>query len=219
MSDTESKKPSKGVEHVTSKKRSAVAALAAVEAVTAIDDVANNVVVAPAMSPHSRKMKKQDRKQQQQLLKQTTAVPVNTACKEEEEEGDEQEEEEVEQEEEGGVKGAPLPLIPAREVVEIANVQVKVEASGTVIAVPADEKVVLDAVGKVLTICPSVRKLVSNASMASSGPPDALTVTSRPETHVLAMITNDVEWVSKMNKEKESAFTNLNFVVLKVTTS
>jgi len=195
MSDTESKKPSKGAEHVTGKKRSAVAAQAAAEAITATDDAGSNDVVAPAMSPHSRKVKKQDRKQQQ-LLKQTAVTPV----KEEEEEGDEQEEEEVEHE----------------DVVEIAKVTVKVEASATAIAVPADDKVALDAVGKVLSICPSVRKLVSNASMAAGGPPDALAVTSRPETHVLAMVTNDVEWVSKMNKEKESAFTNLNFVVLKV---
>jgi len=87
-------------------------------------------------------------------------------------------------------------------VVAPAEVQVKVEEGAVDSAVTTDTEAGMCRGGNVLSICPSVRKLVSNAARACTGPADVLTVTSRPETHVLAMITNDVEWVTKMNKEK-----------------
>jgi len=51
--------------------------------------------------------------------------------------------------------------------------------------------------------------------MAIKGHPESLVTAPHIKTFVLAMITNDVEWVSKMNKERESAFTALNFVPVK----
>lgn len=51
----------------------------------------------------------------------------------------------------------------------------------------------------VLSISSSARKLQSNVAIAIKGPPEALITVLRPETLVLAIITNDVEWMSKVN--------------------
>jgi len=75
---------------------------------------------------------------------------------------------------------------------------------------------VVGAAGTVLTMCAAARKLLGNVASSVKGPPDALATVSGPETFVLAMITNDVEYLTKMNKERESSFTALNFVPVKM---
>jgi len=50
-----------------------------------------------------------------------------------------------------------------------------------------------------LLIFSSARKLQSNVAIAIKGPPKALITVLRPENLVLAIITNDVEWKSKVN--------------------
>ena len=224
MSDTDSKRAMKGAEHVPAKKRAAAAALAAAEAFTGIEDADNTDDRAPAMSPRNRKSKKQDRKQ----LKQTPVVAAKMIESKEEDVEDEAEEEDEEAEEEAEEEEKVTEVKEEKVVVLLpptpppvmeaaaAEVHVKVEDIAVNSAETTDKESRMCSDGKVLSICPSVRKLVSNVAKASSGPANVLSVTSRPETHVLVMITNDVEWVTKMNKERESAFTNLNFVVLKV---
>ena len=68
----------------------------------------------------------------------------------------------------------------------------------------------------VLAMSPVVKKVYANVVVAAKGPPDALKMKPRPETFVLAIMCNDVEWQSKMNKERESEYTVVNFVPIKI---
>jgi len=220
MSDTESKKPSKGADHVSGKKRSSATAVAAIAAAAAsaatVEDVDEN-----------RKRAKHDRKQQS-IMKDEAKQPTIPATinKQEEEEEEEEDEEDAEVADLAdpaivadvalpvAVKQEALPVVEKQEALPMAVKQealpVAVKQEALPVAVKQEDG------GKIMKICPSVRKLAANVVLASRGPPDAVTIVPKPETFVLVMVTNDVEWVSKMNKERESAFTSVSFVTIKV---
>ena len=198
MSDTENKKTGKGGEHTGSKKRAAAAAAAAVaqesDAIPAdaIDDTMN--------SPPKHKRSKHERKTVE-TQPELTAVAITTtnedAIEEDEEISGENDEASDEMHQPGHAEHSV------------------VSTQSTAVALPVVAKKDV-ATGTVLTICAAARKLLNNVASCVKGPPDALATVSSAETFVLAMITNDVEHVSKMNKERESSFTALNFVPVKM---
>jgi len=60
------------------------------------------------------------------------------------------------------------------------------------------------------------KQIYSNVLSTSKGPAGCLNTDNSPSTFILAMVTNDVSHKTKMNKEKESAFTVINYVPIRV---
>jgi len=209
MSDIEAKKSVKGPDHVSSKKRAAAALAAAVAAsannVTTLVNSSDNEdgtkveeesVLSPVGSPNARKRsknEKSDRKAQKQPESLTTSAKS--------------------EDEEGLVTSHVVAstTCDVKEETRDVNEEVVVE---TEIVPMLDTKITFE--DTLLTMCTSARMLASNVTLASKGPSDAIIVTPRPESFVLAMITNDMEWNVKTSKERESAFTAINFVTLKI---
>ena len=197
MSDTENKKAVKGSEHSGSKKRAAAAAAAAV-ATTEPDATPVDATDDNPSSPPKLKRPKHERKLVES--KPDIAAPTSTTTITTENANDE--EEEVNGEHDEGEE-------PVHSQHDVGGTQ----ATDARVAVAGEAAV---ATGTVLTICAAARKLLGNVASSIKGPPDALATVSSPETFVLVMITNDVEHLSKMNKERESSFTALNFVPVKM---
>ena len=225
------KKSNKGSENLSGKKRAAAAA-AAVVAVSLsqpldVEDREESVHVAPGSpeSPQSRKRAKHERK-----MVKVKADPDEVMVKIEA--GDENDPtSDVEADVKTDVKAEVKVKVEAEVEAEIeaevkveikAEVKVEVEAEveaevKTEVEAEVKTEVKVETDATVLSICPSARKLQNNIAIAIKGPPEALVTVARAETMVLVMIANDVEWTSKMNKERESAFTGLSFVPLKDT--
>jgi len=60
------------------------------------------------------------------------------------------------------------------------------------------------------------KQIYNNVLSTSKGPIGCLNTDNSPSTFILAMVTNDVSHKTKMNKEKESAFTVINYVPIRV---
>ena len=60
------------------------------------------------------------------------------------------------------------------------------------------------------------KQIYNNVLLNSKGPAGCLITDNSPSTFILVMVTNDVSHMTKMNKEKESAFTVINYVPIKV---
>jgi len=60
------------------------------------------------------------------------------------------------------------------------------------------------------------KQIYNNVLATSKGPPGCLNTDNSASTFILAMVTNDVSHMTKMNKEKESAFTIINYVPIRV---
>jgi len=60
------------------------------------------------------------------------------------------------------------------------------------------------------------KQIYNNVLSTSKGPAGCLNTDNSPSTFILAMVTNDVSHMTKMNKEKESAFTIVNYVPIRV---
>jgi len=63
---------------------------------------------------------------------------------------------------------------------------------------------------------PEMKQLHHIVVAKSKGSAGCLQTENSPSTYILAMVTNDVAHQSKMNKEKESAFTIINYVPIKI---
>jgi len=210
MSDTENKKPSKGSDHSSSSKKRAAAAAAAADA---HDDTktGDDTLASPVESPQSRKRVKADkmeRKSNKVPLSAPTSVVLDIVKTMEIDEGHN---EDVDDTLDTSSTTVVSPVI-------LKEVSGDVLVDAAVVKVETEDKVVElgSGIDTVLKMCPSVRKLASNAMMASKGPVEALTITPRPETLILAMITKDMERDSNMSKERGAAFTSISFVTLKI---
>jgi len=63
---------------------------------------------------------------------------------------------------------------------------------------------------------PEMKQLHNIVVAKSKGSAGCLQTENSPSTYMLAMVTNDVAHQSKMNKEKDSAFTIINYVPIKI---
>ena len=194
MSDTDNKKATKGTEHSGSKKRAAAAAAAAVAVAKA----------APAATDSPEATEGNDIE-----LDTTLEVPGSPKSKRPKHECKAS----VSSMDDGAIEGEDTINTPAMEDGPIDTKQ----DDNEIVAPPIDTKPTIKMTPEtVLTMCGAARKLAGNVAMSIKGPPDVLTTASKPESFVLVMITNDVEHTSKMNKERESSFTAVNFVPVKI---
>jgi len=194
MSDTDNKKATKGTEHSGSKKRAAAAAAAAVAVAKA----------APAATDSPEATEGNDIE-----LDTTLEVPGSPKSKRPKHECKAL----VSSMDDGAIEGEDTINTPAMEDGPIDTKQ----DDNEIVAPPIDTKPTIKMTPEtVLTMCGAARKLAGNVAMSIKGPPDVLTTASKPESFVLVMITNDVEHTSKMNKERESSFTAVNFVPVKI---
>jgi hypothetical protein len=197
MSDTENKKSVKGTENLGGKKRAAAAAAAAAanKVATPSTDLLDTTEDTTNSSPKNKKHKHE---------RKTEETPMNTTTTTTTDADDETADDEKVDENHLDHNTMNIdPVVPATVPV-VGDNKTDLLTSAPMIT------------ETVLTMCPAARKLSSNVVSFVKGPPDALATVSSAESFVLVMITNDVEYTSKMNKERESAFTAVNFVTVKV---
>jgi len=173
MSDTDNKKATKGTEHSGSKKRAAAAAAAAVAVAKA----------APAATDLPEASEGND-------IELDTTVEVSSSpkskrpkheCKASTSSTDD-----------GAVDGEDTNNTLTVEDAPIDTKQDDEEIVAPPTTSPAIMPTIQATPETVLTMCGAARKLAGNVAMSIKGPPDVLTTALKPESFVLAMITNDV---------------------------
>jgi hypothetical protein len=216
MSDTDNKKPSKSSDNSSSSKKRAAAAAAVADAQDDSKTV-DDALASPMGSPQSRKRVKTDkteRKNNKIHASAPTSAVLDIVKTLEIDEGNNEDAEDTFDTPNTTVV-SPEILKGVSDDVDVVTAVVKIEMKDKV---ETEDKVDVlgSGINNVLKMCASVRKLAFNAMLASKGPAEALTITARPETLVLVMITKDMERESKMGKERGALFTSISFVTLKI---